>query len=117
MTKVSWSTLLWLFLAVLCLLCSTSPARAQAVAVAQVSGTVTDASGSAIPNSQVRMTEVGKQTVHTATTDPTGGYVLPNLPVGAYTLEVQANGFKNYVQSGIELQVGSSVALNVTMQV
>ncbi len=102
---------------VLFLLCSTSSLRAQAVAVAQVSGTVTDASGSAIPNAQVRMTETDKQTVHSTTTDATGTYVLPNLPVGPYKLEAQASGFKNYVQTGIVLQVGSSISVNIAMQV
>ena len=94
-----------------------SAAYAQAVAVAQVSGTVVDQSGSAIANAQIRMTETEKQTVHSTVTDDTGRYVLPNLPVGPYVLEAQANGFKNYVLSGIELQVGSSAVLNVAMQV
>src|SRR5262249_4912220 len=92
-------------------------ADAQAVAVAQVSGTVTDSSGAAIPNAAVTMTEVEKQTARSTVTDPSGLYVLPNLPVGPYKLEVQAKGFKNYVQTGIVLQVGSSVAVNVTLQV
>ena len=42
---------------------------------------------------------------------------MANLPVGNYRLEVGAPGFKNYIQSGIELQVGNSAQLNVTMQV
>ena len=36
--------------------------------------------------------------------------------MGPYSLEVKAAGFKNYVQSGIVLQVGSNVALNVQLQ-
>jgi hypothetical protein len=63
------------------------------------------------------MTETDKQSVHTAVTNPQGQYVLPSLPVGPYQLEVQANGFKNYVQSGIVLQVNNNVQINVTMQV
>ena len=35
-----------------------------------------------------------------------GRYVLPNLSVGGYRLEVQAKGFKDYVATGIELTVG-----------
>ena len=103
-------------LSLTCLLVIPNAARAQAVAVAQVSGTVVDQSGSAIANAQVRMTETEKQTVHATVTDDAGRYVLPNLPVGPYVLEAQANGFKNYVLSGIELQVGSGVVLNVAMR-
>src|SRR5437764_645222 len=94
-----------------------SQMRAQAVAVAQVSGTVSDPSGSAIISAQVTMTEVDKQQVHTTVTDPSGNYTLPNLPVGPYRLEVKTSGFKDYVQSGIELQVNNNVQINVTMQV
>src|SRR5215831_894790 len=53
-----------------------SPAWSQAVAVAEVSGTVTDSSGGALPTAQVIMTETNKQQVRTALTDSSGHYVL-----------------------------------------
>jgi carboxypeptidase family protein len=91
--------------------------QGQAVAIAQVSGTVTDQSGSAVPNAQVRMTEVDKALPHATVTDSGGQYALPNLPVGPYRLEVEAPGFKNYTQTGIVLQVGNNITLNVVLQV
>jgi hypothetical protein len=42
---------------------------------------------------------------------------LPNLPVGPYSLEVSAAGFKTYIQSGIVLQVDNNIQVNVTLQV
>src|SRR3954467_7146962 len=72
------------------------PAWSQAVAVAEVSGVITDSSGGALPAAQVIMTETNKQSPRTVLTDPTGHYVLTNLPVGPYRLEVKANGFKDY---------------------
>ncbi|HEY1341036.1 MAG TPA: carboxypeptidase-like regulatory domain-containing protein [Bryobacteraceae bacterium] len=89
----------------------------QAVAVAEVSGTVTDSSGGAVPTAQVIMTETSKQLSRTTLTDPSGHYVLTNLPVGPYSLEVKASGFKNYVQTGLELQANNNIQINVTMQV
>src|SRR5258707_634493 len=80
-----------------------SPAWPQAVAVAEVSGTIADSSGGALPTAQVIMTETNKQQVRSTLTDNTGHYVLTNLPVGPYKLEVKANGFKDYLQSGIVL--------------
>jgi hypothetical protein len=118
MTQTSRSTAVILsLLSIVCLLVAPNLARAQAVAVAQVSGTVTDQSGSAVGNTQVRMTETGKSVVHSTVTDDTGRYLLPNLPVGPYILEAQASGFKNYVQTGIVLQVGNTISLNVALQV
>lgn len=92
-------------------------AIAQTVAVSDVSGTVTDQSGAAVPNAKVQMIEVDKQQSHATVTDASGRYTLPNLPTGPYRLEVQAAGFSSYVQTGIELQVASNVTLNVAMKV
>jgi hypothetical protein len=119
MMPVTRSTFVVLSLAIsmIWLLVLPSAAHAQAVAIAEISGSVADQSGSALVNAQVRATEVEKQIVRSTVTDQTGRYVLSNLPVGPYKLEVQANGFKDYVQSGIILQVGQSATLNVVMQV
>src|SRR5215472_8615229 len=90
---------------------------AQAVAVAQVSGTLTDPTGAAIAGAQVTMTETDKQVTRSTVTDASGYYILPSLPVGPYTLNVKANGFKDYVQSGIVLVVNNNIQLNATLQV
>src|SRR6185436_13945130 len=79
------------------LIAPVSVAWGQAVAVAEVSGTVTDPSGSVLPAAQVIMTETSKQLTRTTLTDAGGHYILTNLPVGPYNLEVKASGFKNHV--------------------
>ena len=73
--------------------------------------------GAPVANAQVKMTETDKQQVHNTVSDPQGRYALPNLPVGAYKLEVTAPGFKTYSQTGIVLQVANNVEANVTMQI
>ena len=88
----------------------------QAVAIGSVSGTVTDQSGSTVPNATVKMTDTERAVVHTASTTPEGRYVFNNLPVGPYRLEVQAAGFKNYSQTGIVLQVAENLTQNVALQ-
>jgi hypothetical protein len=117
MMNLSRSTFFGLLLSMICWLALPNLARAQAVAVAQVSGTVTDPTGATIPNAQVTMTETEKQAVRSSATDPSGNYVFPNLPVGPYTLEVRANGFKDYLQTGIVLVVNNNIQVNVTLQV
>jgi len=120
MTKESRPTFVGLFLlsmSVLYWLALPSAARAQAVAIAQVSGNVTDPTGAAIANAQVRMIETEKEAVHTTVTNAQGQYVLPGLPVGPYRLEVQVAGFKDYAQTGIVLQVNNNIQINVPMQV
>jgi hypothetical protein len=90
---------------------------AQAVAVVEVDGHVTDPTGQAIVGAQVKITETGKHEVHTSVTDNTGRFALQELPPGAYRLEVTSAGFKTYVQTGIILQVGSNPGINVAMQI
>lgn len=101
------------------LLLALAPARlrAQAVANAQVHGTVTDQTGAVVPNAQIEATQMATGTVRRTTSNADGVYVLPNLPVGPYTVTVRASGFQRYVQSGIILQVGNNVAINVKLTV
>jgi hypothetical protein len=88
----------------------------QEVAVGEVSGVISDTTGAPIAGAAVRMTATSTQLVRNTNTDNQGRYALPNLPVGPYQLDVSANGFKSYVQSGIVLQVGNNVQINVVMQ-
>ena len=91
--------------------------NAQAVAVASLSGRVADVSSAVIAGAEVRATQTETHLTRSTNTDPQGNYSLSNLPVGPYVLEVKADGFKTYVQSGIVLQVGNNVEMNVTMQI
>src|SRR6185437_9867327 len=56
-------------------------AFAQAVSIAQVSGQVTDVTGSAVPNAAIKMIEIAKGVTHDTVSDGAGRYTLPNLPV------------------------------------
>lgn len=106
----------WTF-AVLLLVLTPSWVRAQAVASAEIHGTVLDAAGAVIPGAKVTVIQTATGQIRTTVSNSDGSYVLPNLPVGPYKLEVSGHGFKDYVQSGILLQVGNNVGINVTLQV
>ncbi len=106
------------FLTILALaLLAASAVFGQAVAIGSVSGAITDQSGSSVPGATVIITETDRGNVHTVTSNADGHYMLPNLPVGPYRLEVHAKGFKEYVQTGIVLQVAQNVTQNVALQV
>jgi hypothetical protein len=96
--------------------CVPIPTNAQ-VAGATISGTVSDQSGAAVPNAQVVIKDLGKQTTRTVDTDSDGFYSAPNLVPGNYEVRASAPGFATTVQSGIELTVGAKQSLNITMSV
>src|ERR1017187_2366671 len=75
--------------------------HAQAVAVAEIDGVVTDASGKVVPGAQITATETDKHLVRETTSNGEGRYSLPDLPIGPYLLDVKAPGFKDFKQSGI----------------
>ena len=89
----------------------------QAVSTSQITGTVQDSSGSAVPGAVVKATQTATGAARTVTTGADGGYVLTNLPVGPYQLEVTKEGFTKYVQSGIVLQVASNPTIDAILKV
>jgi hypothetical protein len=90
---------------------------AQAVSTAQINGTVKDSSGLAVPGAEIKMTQTGTGAARSAISAADGGYVLPNLPIGPYVLEVSKEGFSKYVQSGIVLQVDSNPTVDAVLKV
>ena len=90
---------------------------AQQVAVAEIDGYVTDPNGLTIAGAQVKAINLDTQQVRNASTDTTGRYALPNLPVGRYQLEISSPGFKTHVQKGIELEVASNRSIPVALAI
>ena len=86
---------------------------AQAVAVAEVDGIVTDPSAASIVGAQVTTTDSDTKAIHATVTDSGGHYLISNLPPGPYVLEVKATGFKDYRQNGIILEVAHNISVNV----
>ena len=102
-------------LVALTLLCS-APVYPQA-AGATVSGTVTDASGAAIPNVQISIKDVSTGVTTPATTNADGFYTVPNLLPGTYQVTFTAQGFSTVTETNVVLAVGEQRALNRTMQI
>ena len=87
--------------------------EAQTVAVAQLSGTVLDESGGALPGVEVTVTHTDTGMTRFVITNESGGYVFTNLPVGPYKLTAKLSGFSTFEQTGIVLAVGDTRSVNV----
>ena len=76
-----------------------------------------DPSGAVVQSASVsaRQTETGL--TRSAMTDHSGAYVLLELPVGHYQLQVEARGFQTYVQQGIILNVNETATIPVRLVV
>ncbi|MFZ0278620.1 MAG: carboxypeptidase regulatory-like domain-containing protein [Candidatus Sulfotelmatobacter sp.] len=82
-----------------------------------ISGTVKDPSGAAIARAPVTLIDTGTGIRQSTTTDGSGTYAFPVLPVGNYVLEVSQSGFKPYRRNGIVLDTSSALLLDVVLQV
>jgi hypothetical protein len=84
----------------------------------QLSGTVVDAQGSALPAASVSVRNVGTQVTREVVTDNSGAFIIPDLLAGTYEATVGMTGFKTYVQTGIALSANERVALRaIVLQV
>jgi hypothetical protein len=91
--------------------------NAQTAGTGNIQGVVTDSTGALIQHATVTAINTAMQVRHTAVSDSNGLYSFPNLAIGSYTVEATAAGFKRYRQTDVTLEVGSSIAINITMNV
>jgi hypothetical protein len=82
-----------------------------------IRGTVSDPTGAVVQNASVIAKQVETGLTRTATTDRAGNYLLLELPVGHYRLEVAAAGFQKYLQEGISLDVNETAAVPVRLAI
>src|SRR4029077_9309465 len=84
----------------------TLSAAAQEIS-ASITGRVTDPTSSAIVGAVVQAKDVDRGTVWTTTTNEEGIYAFPRIPAGRYTVRVEAQGFKAFVQEQLALEVNT----------
>jgi hypothetical protein len=94
----------------------TAPVFSQAFN-ASLSGVVADATGGVIPGVEVTLINVATNAQATYISDDQGRYTFQNVTPGRYELRAALAGFREFVQSGIELAINQRARLNVTLQV
>src|SRR5712691_9159561 len=105
--KTSVLSFLWLLLGV-------STVWAQGTAA--VSGTIKDQSGAVVPSAQVTVRNTETAQTRTAVSNDQGRYQVAALPVGAYEIRVERQGFKTAVQSNLLLAVAQEATVDVTLE-
>ncbi len=107
----------WLAAGVLTLFAALSPkALAQAV-FGQILGTVTDATGAAIPGATVVVTDVGKGTSVTLQSNAAGEFTAEHLVPDTYTVKVTSVGFKTYEQQALQVFADTSPKVSAVLTV
>ena len=102
------------FLGFVLLCCCATLARAQS-SNASVEGQVTDPNGAAVVGAKVELINKGTNATATFTTDSDGYYTFRNVVPGIYQLRVNNEGFKEYLQDGMEVRLGYPIRQNVQL--
>ena len=80
-------------------------------------GTVTDPSGAAVPGAQVTATNTGTSLLRSVQSNGEGEYRIEFLPVGEYSVQATAPGFRKIVQKNVVLQVNQVARVDVSLTV
>ncbi len=83
----------------------------------RVLGLITDSSGSVVPNASVSATHLDMNTRTPTASNEAGNYDMQFLLPGVYRIVVEAQGFKRYTREPIEVRVGDTITLNITLEV
>ena len=104
-----------LLLAVVSVLAIVIAPTVRGQATGSFSGNVTDKSGAGISGAAMSVTSQETGQVRAVKTDDTGHYLVPLLPVGTYTVHVEAAGFQGAETRNLRLQVDEARELDFTL--
>src|SRR5690348_16724824 len=91
--------------------------HAQSSTTGNITGTVRDPQGAAVPKAEITITEDKTGASRTVTTNDDGFYNAPALPAGVYTITASPSGFKKTILTNVELHVSENKTVNIDLQV
>ncbi len=103
-----------LLLVVLSLVTSTVPA--QVTTTGRLTGVVTDSQGALIPKAQIVARNDQTQGEYKTVANEEGGWNIPSIPNGTYTVTITANGFKTTVAQNVKVDASQVATLNNTLE-
>ena len=84
---------------------------------AQLTGRVQDITGGLVPGATITARHSATGAEFKQRSDPSGEYLLVNLPVGEYIVTVEAQDFKRVNRSGVVMELGKTVRLDFQLEV
>jgi hypothetical protein len=91
--------------------------HAQSSTTGNITGTVRDPQGAAVPKAEVTITDEKTGVSRTVSATEDGFYNATSLPAGTYTISTSPTGFKKTLTTGVELHVNENKTVNLDLQV
>lgn len=99
----------------LCLFTFIPLASPQTVVSGILRGLVRDQSGAVVRSAKLSLVSQASGQQLERVTNGMGAFVFPTLPVGAYLLEVSANGFQRQVVPAVVIEIGQTTTINLKL--
>lgn len=115
MSFVSVNATKWLLSIVLGIAFFSLPASAQ-LNYGRIYGAITDQSGGAVANATVTVIDVDRGISRALVADGAGEYSASSLLPGSYSVRAEFKGFKVAEHSGLTVQVGQDVRVDLSLQ-
>ncbi len=93
------------------------PATFAQTGTSNITGTVRDTTGAVVPGATVTAKNEATGVTSTQVTTDSGLYAFSSLPVGAYTITVEKQGFKTLQKTNNRLEVGTPLAADIALEV
>jgi hypothetical protein len=84
---------------------------------AGITGIVKDSQGALMPGVPIEAENLATNEINRTTTNATGYYAFPVLPIGTYRVTAAPRGFKKAIRDNLELRVGDQVQQDFTLEV
>jgi hypothetical protein len=96
---------------------STAPSLRAQLVTGAISGTVQDASGAALSNTDIKLVNAATRVQRSSRSNDSGDFVITGVDPGQYRIQIQAAGFKTYEKSGIVLTASERLSVGtLTLQ-
>ena len=82
-----------------------------------IQGKVVDASGASLPGATILITHEGSGVFRNVVSNADGSYFATGLVPGPYRVEAELSGFTKFTRGGLLLQVGSSLSLEIKLEI
>jgi carboxypeptidase family protein len=98
-------------------MCALSVLAQSQASTGQIVGTVKNPNGELVPGATVTVTNPANGFSRSTTTNDQGGFSAVNLPSGEYTIDVEAQGFGKFTQTGYKVEVGSAITADISLSI
>ncbi len=92
------------------------PAASGQTSLGSISGLVTDQTGASVPDVAIDVTDIGRNTTFSTSSNEQGFYVVTQLPPGTYSLLAEAAGFRRYELGAIIVSTQEKVSADIILE-